>query len=116
MNTQVVENYNWKKKSTDTKSFEFNLESNGRLNQPMKFEIINLKEGGYCLYEESGCNTLIELGNICLKKENEKHLSFCFRNEENFDYHGIYKALCGRTYLFGDENFTPKRILVIQMI
>ena len=34
-------------------------------------------------------------------------------NENNFNYHGIEKALCGKTKYY--EYFTPKRILVIQM-
>ena len=37
---------------TDPKSFEFNLESNGRLDKPMKFEIKDI-EHGYYMYEYS---------------------------------------------------------------
>jgi hypothetical protein len=43
---------------------------------------------------------------------NEKNKTFCFQNEDNYDYHGIKNALCGKT---NPTYFTPKRILVIQM-
>ena len=52
LNTQVVEKY-YDCQETDDKSFHFNLQSNGRLKQPMKFEIKDLKKGGYYLYEKS---------------------------------------------------------------
>ena len=99
---------------TDNKSFEFNLESNGRLQQPMKFEIKDLKWGGYKLKEKSS-DYLITLGDIVLYKENNKNESLCYQFENRFDYHGIYKALCGKTYYNYSGYFTPKRILVIQM-
>ena len=100
-------------KETDNKSFEFNLESNGRLKQPMKFEIKDLEWGGYYLWEKSSSH-LISLGDISLHKENKKNESYCWQDEDNFDYHGVEKALCGKTYGNGGY-FTPKRILVIQM-
>ena len=100
---------------TDNKSFHFNLESNGRLQQPMKFEIKDLKYGGYTLYEKSDYG-LIFLGDIGLFKEDYKNKSHCYQYEDRFDYHGIKNALCGKE---PDENgwmyFTQKRILVIQM-
>ena len=117
MNTEVIEEYDWQE--TDSKSFHFNLQSkNNRLKQPMKFEIKDLKRGGIYLWEKSD-DDLIKLGHIYLKKENKKNKSYCYQNEDNFDYHGIEKALCGKTYKFSNhplnEYFTPKRILVIQM-
>ena len=54
LNSEIVNKYN-ERIETDDKSFEFNLESNGRIKQPMKFEIKNLKEGGYELYEKNRC-------------------------------------------------------------
>ena len=49
-------------------------------------------------------------------KENYKNESHCYQNEDRFDYHGIKKALCGKIYKYPNwEDFTPKRILVIQM-
>ena len=94
----------------DNKSFEFNLYSNGRLKQPMKFEIKDLKWGGYCLFEKSS-SWLIGLGEIELFKENWKNQSRCYQFDDQFDYHGIKNAFCRKT----DDKFTPKRILVIQM-
>ena len=111
LNTEVIEKYDdWIE--TDNKSFEFNLESNGRLEHPMKFEIKDLKVGGYGLYEKSSW-FLIALGDIGLYKENNKNESLCGQNEDKFDYHGIENALCGKIYY--PDKFTPKRILVIQM-
>jgi hypothetical protein len=81
----------------------------------MKFEIKELKDGGYWLWEKSDqYNHLIRLGDICLYKENKKNDSCCLQGERYFNYHGIKKALCGKTYWDGG-NFSPKRILIIQM-
>ena len=114
LNTEVIGDYDYWQEwmETDYKSFHFNLQSNGRLPQPMKFEIKDLKFGGYHLYEKSDWD-LIQLGDIWLKKENYKNYSCCYQNEWRFDYHGIEKALCGKTNCWNP--FTPKRILVIQM-
>ena len=71
----------------------------------------DLKDGGYKLYEKSDYR-LIQLGNIWLKKENNKDESFCVQDEDWFDYHGIEKALCGKEDY---DYWTTKRILVIQM-
>ena len=112
LNTEIIEKY-WQKYGdprieTDNNSFEFNLESNGRLPKPMKFEIKDLEKCGYLLFEKSD-GYLIKLGDIRLFKENYKNLSRCYQFENDFDYHGIENALCGKFH------FTPKRILVIQM-
>ena len=96
---------------TDKKSFEFNLQSNGRLSRPMKFEIKDLREGGIILCETI-YGVLIDLGDIHLRQKNWKYQSYCYQNENRFDYHGIENALCGKT---NPTNFTPKRILVMQM-
>ena len=102
------------------KSFEFNLQSNGRLPKPMKFEIKNLNENGIDLFDKLHW-TLIMLGDIILMKENIKEQSCCIQIEMNFDYHGIEKAICGKTDHseispgLKDNSFIPKRICVIQM-
>ena len=96
------------KLSTDNNSFEFNLQSHGRLPKPMKFEIKDLEKGGIVLNQQS-YYFLISLGEIYLQKENHKNDSFCNQDESRFDYHGIENALCGKEY------FKTKRILVIQM-
>ena len=111
LNTEVVEKYR-KRQETDSKSFEFNLQSkNNRLKRPMKFEIKNLYWGGIYLFEKSDVD-LIWLGDFYLRKENRKNLSYCEQYEDSFDYHGIKNALCGKV---PPEDFTQKRILVIQM-
>ena len=85
----------------------------------MKFEIKDLEEGGYWLYEKSD-DTLIVVGDIVLYKERKKNQSNYYQNENKFNYHGIKNALCGETknskkgYVFG-KTFSPKRIQVIQM-
>ena len=82
----------------------------------MKFEIRDLLCGGILLFKKSDECDLIWLGNIYLRKENKKNKSWCDQNEDRFNYHGIKNALCGKTSYFDiGEDFTPKRILVIQM-
>ena len=115
LNTEVIEVYGYNVE-TDNKSFEFNLQSKyNRLKQPMKFEIKNLIKGGIYLWEKSTEHDLITLGDIYLRKENKKNESYCWQNESYFNYHGIEKALCGKTGR-NNEFFSPKRILtIIQM-
>ena len=96
----VFQNFEWEKNFW---SFPAN---------PIKFEIKHLNYGGICFCEKSS-DRLIDLGNIVLKKQNWKKESFCFQHESNFDYHGFGNALSGKTGYY--NNFTPKRILVIQM-
>ena len=103
---------------TDMKSFEFNLKSNGRLMNPMKFEIKNTQQG-YIQYDKSE-KQLIQLGDIVLYKYNERDKCYCEQKEDTFDYHGIENALCGKKKLMQNdeligEEFTLKRIIVIQM-
>ena len=74
----------------------------------IKFEIIDINNGGYYLYMNSE-SILISIGNIVLKKQNDRSTSCCIENEDDFDYHEIENALCGKIF------FTPKRITVIQM-
>ena len=112
LNTKMIERYYWNE--TDNKSFEFNLQSNGRLQNPMKFEIKHLEWGGYMLFEKTSVG-FISLGDIYLKKENKKNKSHYWHREENFNYHGIENALCRKTGLLSDDEFMPKRILIIQM-
>ena len=116
LNTEVIEEYkNWTK--TDMKSFHFNLESNGRLKEPMKFEILNVEYGGYHLIDKSDWNgNLIRLGDIILVKQNWKNSSWCIQNNHGFNYHEIEKALCGKEeYEMQRMFFKLKRLIVIQM-
>ena len=103
---------------TDQQSFEFNLQSNGRLDKMMKFPIRNCLYG-YLFYDESNI-LLCQLGDIVLYKENKRNLSYCLHNENIFDYQRIPNAICGRSrYKINNEmkgeHFIPKRITVIQM-
>ena len=97
---------------TDNSSFEFNLQSkNGRLQQPVKYEVKHLIYGGHFLCRELD-EKLIWLGDIRLFKENRKNDCNCQQNNNNFNYHGIQDALDGKVY---PVTFVPKRIIVIQM-
>ena len=73
-----------------------------------KIKILGIIRG----FEKSD-DKLITLGHIRLMKENVKEKSWCGQNDEEFDYHGVSKALCGKVYY--RDCFVPKRILVIQM-
>ena len=108
LNTVVIKQYK-EQQETDDKSFEFNLESNGRLNGMMKFDIRDQKMGGYQIYYQFSYE-LIKLGDIVLYKNDYRNQSYCCENENNFEYQGIGNALCGKP-----KYFTPLRIQVIQM-
>ncbi|BFU18330.1 trichohyalin, putative [Entamoeba histolytica] len=95
----------------DSQSFVFSLESNGRIEGMMKFDI---KEPEYAFYLHNQSDDLLfafgfgdGYEDILVFKENDKTQSFC--NQYSFEYNEIEDALCG------NENFTPKRILVIEM-
>ena len=112
LNTKVIEKYN-DYIGTDFKSFKFNLQSQfGRLSQPMKYEMKELYESGIILWGKTN-DSLITLGDIYLMKENKKNESCCEENKDKFEYYGISNALCGKIY---PKTFTPKRIIVIQML
>ncbi|BFU25837.1 trichohyalin, putative [Entamoeba histolytica] len=91
----------------DSKSFVFSLESNGRIEGMMKFDIKQPRYAFY-LYNQSD-DYLFEFGldDIFVYKENNKTESSCYQN--CFEYKGISNALCGK------QDFTPKRIIVIEM-
>ena len=112
MNTVIEERYDeWV--PTDSHSFEYNLQSrNKRLDKPMKYEIKDSKYGGYRLYFKY-IKCLIEIGDIILMKEENKKESWCYQNDDYFDYHGIESALNGN---YGFQNCVSlSRIVVIQM-
>ena len=85
---------------------------NNRLPKPMKFEIKSLRTGGICLLNKPS-DYLITLGDIHLKKQKTFYRSDCEYFNEQFEYHGIENALCGKTR--NSNGFTIKRFLVIQM-
>ena len=118
LHTEIIEKYNeWNK--GHNKSFYFNLQSNGRLSKPMKFEISNPFEGGYQLFKNGhvgSAENLIGLGDMWLGKQEFSDLSNCEQHENHFNFHGIQRALCGRQPNYeGEMLFDPQRIIVIQM-
>ncbi|EMS14795.1 hypothetical protein KM1_334920 [Entamoeba histolytica HM-3:IMSS] len=91
----------------DSKSFLFSLVSNGRMEGMKKFDI---KEPEYAFYLYNQlCDWLFDFGycDITIGKENDKTRSCC--RQLSFEYEGIESLLCGK------YNFTPKRIMVIEM-
>ncbi|GAB1218649.1 hypothetical protein ENUP19_0001G0017 [Entamoeba nuttalli] len=99
---------------SDSKSFVFSLESNGRLDGMMKFDIkdqqhaFGLGKQSYDWLFAFGYGN--GFGDICAGKENYKTNSYCI--QRSFEYEGISNALCGK---LRPECFTPKRIIVIEM-
>ncbi|BFU22112.1 trichohyalin, putative [Entamoeba histolytica] len=93
----------------DSQSFLFSLESKGRMEGMMKFDI-KQPQYAFCLFNQSD-DWLFEFGygfgDIRVYKENDKIISYCC--QWSFDYKGIENALCGHQF------FTPKRIIVIEM-
>ncbi|BFU18625.1 trichohyalin, putative [Entamoeba histolytica] len=93
----------------DSKSFVFSLESNGRIEGMMKFDIKQPQHAFY-LNNQSSDFLFIFGDDIVVHKKNNKTESFCY--PRSFEYKGISNALCGKLY---PECFTPKRIIVIEM-
>ncbi|BFU19875.1 predicted protein [Entamoeba histolytica] len=96
----------------DSKSFLFSLESNGRMKGMKKFDIKEPEYAFYLFNQSHKCLFAFGCGDdIVIGKENYKTISWCY--QYLFEYKGISKALCGNEY---PEYFTPKRIIVIEMI
>ena len=113
-------NNEWSPSTTvkDEHAFVFNLESNGRNEGPMKFDIKKKKcDEAFCLHADFR-NELFSCGDCDIRifKENRKSKSFCYQNEETvFNYRGVKKALVQNPgWRNGSAN--PKRFIVIQMI
>ena len=80
----------------------------------LKFEYS--KKEWACFVESKTSNLLIGLGDgftICLYKSQKRSDSFYNQYDEYFDYHGLLNSLTGKS---SENKFTPKRIVVIQMI
>ena len=94
---------------TTTESFFFTLETNGRIEHPMKFELIETW-GGYRLGSKND-KWLIAFGNyaVIVGKEDKKYKSECRQYDDEINYHGISYPFCG------SYAFKPKRIVVFQM-
>ena len=105
----------------DENAFVFNLESNGRHEGPMKFDI-KKEEFDHVFSLCPDDDLLFGCGyyDILIYKENEKSKSYCKQwKYSDFDYRGVEKALVQNPYNGTNDKeseFTPKRIIVIQMI
>ena len=105
MFSMLTKNYD----CVDYKTFQFSLESNGRIAYPIKYEIKDINYGGYVLFFQSEPK-LIWLGNICLDKQGTNKRVFPHHFLSNsFNYHGIQKPL------WENDDYDVKRIIVIQM-
>ena len=118
LDTEISPQY-FQQTPTNEQSFFFIIDSNGRIQQPIKCEIREPRDNGYMLYPKE-YETLIELGEMTIMKSNQKHKSFFFQTYKSFYYHEI-NLYCLRRKNHTDNNlsfvhFIPKRILVIQMI
>ena len=96
---------------SDDKSFYFNVESKGRLSQPMKYQFVeNLNEknqiNGCKLFNETDEN-LIRIGGFILKKKNSNK-PWSFSNEQSIN-------VSSEISLCRNEVFTPKRLFILQL-
>ena len=92
----------------DYRSFHFNIESNGRLQYPMKFDLMN--KDSDCVSVENVCGKLASFGTILFCPKEIKDCSYWNQVDDDFYYHGIKSAM------YKEKYFHPKRLLVIQMI
>ena len=110
INTKITCTGSW---INDQNAFLFSLNSNGRINGMMKFNVSN-SSTAFILYPKSSSEELFRFGkggfsDIRIDVKDSSN-SYCYQNINNFDYNGISNALRGTS-----GNFTPKRITVIQM-
>ena len=124
LSTTIIEQFqrfdNYEEMTTDENSFHFNIQSRGRLPQPMIFELLNPDYCGYKLYKKQD-PILIEFGDILLYKQEYREQSYYNESRGGFNYLKIKNALCRnrRKKEFPQNNgkvpFLPKRIVVFQM-
>ena len=97
----------WRSWVDDDKTFLFSLKSNGRLDGMIKFEI---KDNQHTFYLWDDYD-LFYIGNtdIRIYKSSRKSSSNS-QSTSTFDYHGLSNPLRGTS-----SEFTPKRIVVIQL-
>ena len=99
------------------KSFEFNLESHGRISKPMKYELKDPKLSYAHLSTHLG-PYLVEFDSMLLnaKDDYEKPFSCYTQFDDNINYHHIDQPLCKRKFSqYGWNMFILKRLIVIQM-
>ena len=98
-----VEINSYKETETNMKSFQFNLKSNEKLFQPMKFEIKDPEKGGYCLCEKNE-EELMYLGTILLTKNDSLLSSYRWINQNYFNFNNTNKYLLGKRSTFQTLN------------
>ena len=96
---------------TDSKSFVFSLESNGRLDDMKKFNI-KYPEDAFFLYNKSH-DRLFGIGycDIVIFKKGSEYKPYCIQS--SFNYEGMRNTLCGKEY--SSNPFELKQFIVIQM-
>ena len=101
--------------SNDSNAFLFSLKSNGRLNGMMKFESVKSEFGSFILLSKSDSKLFGIWNGFYIIKDNDKMKSYCHENiwDKYYDFHEQQYPLIGKP---GKSEFTPRRILVIQMI
>ena len=97
----------------DPEAFVFSLQSNGRLNRKMKFDILKEKENEVFMLHCNSKEDLFSIGStdIMIKRFNNKLECYC--QQLSFNYEDKEKTLTG---IEGLDNPIPiKRIYVIEM-
>ena len=103
-----IANETLRPKNSDDKAFQFNLESHGRFQGPIKAEIIDTTRGYQLFAKQQNYSHLICFGTITLIKENFGPCQY-FDGNAIFDYHG------NKNILSKDFSFWLKRLVVIEM-
>ena len=98
-------------KINDTSAFVFSLYSNGRSNQPIRFEMNNQNDEIFCLYADENPSWLFGIGNSYLFDigVSKKGIKADHCVQSSFDYLGYSDIL------IGEKKFIPKRMVVIQL-
>ena len=92
----------------DKKSFQFNLNSNGRLDKPMKYEIEKIEESGYKFEEYRSKYKYLYFGDITICTTN---FGVNVNLSDKFNYHEIKNPFIENS----NGYYRPKRIVVIGM-
>ena len=110
----VLIQYDGINRISDENSFLFSFYSNGRLDQPTKFEINDeSKDWAFQLWSNDSENLFIFGGGNDIKIRKQEYKEKCTCEQYSFDYNNNYEVLIGKE---GKENpFTVKRILCWQM-
>ena len=99
----------------DENAFLFSLTSNGRMNGMMKFEIKkNCVGRAFKMWDDEDlCSFGFNSSDVFVKKSDRKSESYV-KYDRTFDFQGINTGLTSSST--GHTNFTPNRIVVIQMV